>query len=158
MSDGDSYKYRVSSILSTGHESNYAESNEYHEPYLDMVSKQVEKATLDFKEDRIVIFNSYNKQLSTFKKDYSWCPYIQINPVIGADQNVYSCHDKAYNIDEGMIFSIKNQRFKDGWFLGKSKFYQINPEKICSHHCIVNEKNKIILDYLDVDKNHLEFV
>lgn len=135
-----------------------AESNNYQKPYLKKVQEQVERAIIDFRNENFEIFNSYQAQLETFDKDYSWCPYIQINPVIGADLNVYSCHDKAYNIDEGLIFSIKEQRFKTAWFSDKSRFFKINPQVHCKHHCIVNEKNRMILEYLNVDKEHLEFV
>ena len=136
----------------------FAESNNYQKPYLKKVEEQVERAIIDFRDENFEIFNSYHVQLETFKKDYSWCPYIQINPVIGADLNVYSCHDKAYNLDEGLIFSIKEQRFKTAWFSDKSRFFKINPQVLCKHHCIVNEKNRMILEYLNVDKEHLEFV
>ena len=64
-------------------------------------------------EDGIEVYNSYHSQLEGFQKDYYWCPYIQILPIIGADQNVYACHDKAYNKDTGMLGSIKDKRFKD---------------------------------------------
>ena len=78
--------------------------------------------------------------------------------MIGADLNVYSCHDKAYNIASGKLFSIKNRRFKTAWFSDKSHFFRINPKTDCMHHCAVNQKNLIILEYLDVDTAHVEFV
>ena len=83
---------------------------------------------------------------------------MQILPIIGADLKVYPCQDKAYNLDEGLIGSIKNQRFKDFWFSDKNKFYMINPSRVCNHHCVANEKNKMILEYLAADAKHLEFV
>ena len=93
-----------------------------------------------------------------FKKTYSWCPFLQILPVIGADLNIYPCQDKAYNLDEGLIGSIKEQSFKDFWFSDKKKFLKINPSVHCNHHCVANAKNKLILDYLNVDNEHLGFV
>ncbi len=135
-----------------------AESNDYHRPYFEMVGEQVDRAIADFKDDTFEISNSYHDQLTTFEKDYPWCPYIQIKPVIGADLNVYSCQDKAYNIDEGLIFSIKEQSFKKGWSSDKSQFFKINPMLNCKHHCVVNEKNRMILEYLNTDKEHLAFV
>jgi MoaA/NifB/PqqE/SkfB family radical SAM enzyme len=134
------------------------ENNEYHKPYMEMVGEQVSKAIKDFQNDKFEISNGYYEQLTTFNKNYAWCPNAQITPVIGADLNVYSCQDKAYNIEEGMIFSIKNQRFKDGWFSDKSNYFRINPKIHCNHHCVANAKNKIIMEYLDADLKHLEFV
>jgi len=134
------------------------ENNEYHKPVFEAIKTQIARAISEFAGEKLEILDSYNGQLETFEKEYTWCPYMQINPVIGADLNVYACHDKAYNIEEGMMCSIKEQRFKDAWFLDKSNFFKINPMIHCRHHCMVNEKNKMILEYLDVDREHLFFV
>lgn len=134
------------------------ECNEYHRPYFASVGREIERAVSDFASDRFEVFNGYGEQLTTFDKSYTWCPYIQINPVIGADLNVYSCHDKAYNLDSGLICSIKDQSFREAWLADKTQFFRINPKKCCSHHCVVNDKNKMILDYLDCDPDHVMFV
>jgi len=134
------------------------ENNEYHKPIFQRVKDQIAQAVSELTEDEFEISDSYHGQLETFKKEYTWCPYLQILPVIGADQNIYSCQDKAYNLDEGLIGSIKNQRFKDFWFSNKNKFFKINPSIHCNHHCVADAKNKLILDYLKVDSDHLEFV
>ncbi|MBA3064933.1 radical SAM protein [bacterium] len=134
------------------------ENNNYHKPIFKAVKELIAKAECDLQDKNFEIFDSYHDQLNTFKKDYTWCPYLQINPVIGADQNVYACHDKAYNLDNGLLGSISKERFKNFWLSDKSKFFRINPLKDCNHHCVVNEKNKLILEYLNADREHLEFV
>ena len=78
--------------------------------------------------------------------------------MIGADLNVYSCQDKAYNIKEGLIGSIKSMRFKDFWFSNKNKFFKVDPSLHCVHHCVADAKNKIVLEYLNADREHLAFV
>ena len=83
---------------------------------------------------------------------------LQIQPVIAADQNIYVCHDKAYNLDTGLLGTIKSQSLKVFWFSEKNKFYKLNPSKICKHHCAANKTNMQILDYLSVSKEHLDFV
>ena len=133
------------------------ECNEYHKPIFSLVKEQIAKS-MGLANNNFEIFDSYHDQLMSHKKDYKWCPYLQIVPVIGADMNVYSCRDKAYNIKEGLLGSIKNQRFKDFWFSDKNKFFNINPSVHCNNHCMVNAHNKLILDYLNADKEHLEFV
>ena len=133
------------------------EVNAYHKPYLEDTKKQIQRAVDDFCGDGFEIQDSYYEITSRYEKDYNWCPYTQINPVIGADMKVYSCHDKAYTPD-GMLGSIEDVSFKDFWNNDKTKFYNINPQKDCSHHCMVNTQNQYLLDYLDIDKNHLEFV
>jgi MoaA/NifB/PqqE/SkfB family radical SAM enzyme len=134
------------------------ENNEYHEPIFVAVKEQVAKARDKFATEDFEIFDSYHEQLESFEKDYTWCPYLQILPIIGADQNVYSCQDKAYNLDEGLIGSIENMRFRDFWFSDKNKFFSINPSLHCNHHCVADSKNRLLFDYLDADKGHLGFV
>lgn len=129
---------------------------EYHEATMGLVAEQVARGRQDF--PGIEIYSSYEDQTTTFAKDYHWCPFIQIRPVIGADLNVYACHDKAYNLDTGVLFSIKDRRFKDAWFSDKNQFFGVDPSRVCNHHCMVDENNKMILDYLDVDVRHLGFV
>ena len=133
-------------------------NNEYHKPIFNTVKEQINNAIQSLSNEAFEIFDSYHSQLKTFKKDYTWCPYMQICPVIGADCNVYSCHDKAYNLDEGLICSIKNQRLKEVWSLDKKNFFRINPSLHCAHHCMVNMQNRMLLEYLDTDDKHMMFV
>ncbi|MBC8548195.1 MAG: radical SAM protein, partial [Candidatus Brocadiales bacterium] len=129
---------------------NIEENNNYHKPVFDKVKEDIQRAIHELVDDRFEIYDSYHLMEGKFSKDYSWCPFLQILPIIGADLNVYSCQDKAYNISEGMIGSIKEMRFKDFWFSNKDNFFKINPSVHCSHHCVANAKNKLILEYLGV--------
>ena len=137
---------------------NGKENNIYHRPIFNTVKEQVGRAISDFACSEFEIFDSYHESDEKFKKDYTWCPYLQLLPVIGADLNIYPCQDKAYNLKEGLIGSIKRVRFKDFWFENKDKFFRINPSLVCNHHCVANEKNKIVLDYLNVNSQHLDFI
>ena len=134
---------------------NGKETNEYHLPIYDKVKDEIQKIKEDFD---IEVFDAYHKIEEKFNKNYEWCPYIQICPVIGADCNLYACHDKAYNLDNGIIDSLKNKSLKQAWFENKDKFFKINPKKDCNHHCAVNRANEMIIEYLNIDKEHLEFV
>ncbi|NQT22144.1 MAG: radical SAM protein [Candidatus Omnitrophica bacterium] len=134
------------------------ENNRYHRPIYEKVKAQIKKARADFADGGFEINDSYHELDEKFEKKYDWCPYLQILPVIGADLNMYPCQDKAYNLDEGLLGSIRNQRFEDFWFSDKNKFFKINPSIHCNHHCVANTKNKLILDYLDIDEEHMEFV
>lgn len=133
------------------------ENNKYHRPIYDQVKEQVGKAINELTHDTFEIFDSYHLLEDKFEKDYTWCPYLQILPVIGADLNVYACHDKAYNLDCGKLGSIRNQRFKNFWVSSKDKYFQIDPSIDCNHHCTVNAINRMILDYTQVDLEHLDF-
>ncbi len=77
--------------------------------------------------------------------------------VIGADQRVYPCQDKAYN-DEAILGELHNQTFARFIETGKQSFFKINPAMDCAHHCVANEKNKFLLDYLNVNHEHKVFV
>ena len=132
------------------------ENNKYHKPFFNKAKELCQKAKDELEDKNFEVFDSYHLLEDKFDKDYNWCPYAQINPVIGADMNVYPCHDKAYNLDNGLIGSIKDISFKDFWFSDKNKFFKVNPSKHCQNHCVVNDKNRMILDYLDVE--HLGFV
>ena len=134
------------------------ENNAYHLKIFSLAKGQIAKAIEELADKNFEIFDTYHTLDEKFKKDYNWCPYLQIVPVIGADLNIYPCHDKAYNLDEGLIGSIKNQRLKDFWFSGKNNFFKINPSIHCNHHCVINQNNKLILEYLNADKQHIEFV
>ena len=131
-------------------------NNEYHKPFYEEAKALSQKAKLELEDENFEVFESYHLLEEKFDKDYKWCPYAQINPVIGADLNVYPCHDKAYNLDNGLVGSIKDVSFKDFWLNDKDKFFKINPSCHCDNHCVVNDKNKMILDYLNAD--HLGFV
>lgn len=134
------------------------ENNIYHKLIFNTVKNQIARARKKCTGEGFEIFDSYHTQLESFEKPYCWCPYLQVLPVIGADLNIYPCQDKAYNLDEGLIGSIKQKRFKDFWFTDKNKFFKINPGKICNHHCVANEKNKMLLEYLNTDARHSFFV
>ena len=139
--------------------SNHGEDNNaYHRPFFNLAKEQAQRTVAELSESSFEVYDSYHALDDKFQKGYLWCPYLQILPVIGADQNIYSCQDKAYNLSNGLIGSIADMRFKDFWFNGKSKFFNIDPSVVCNHHCVANHKNKLVLEYLDADCGHLSFV
>jgi len=131
-------------------------NNEYHKSFFEKAKELSQKVKDELEDENFEVFDSYHYLEDKFDKDYTWCPYSQVLPVIGADLNIYPCQDKAYNLDNGLVGSIKDKRFKDFWFNDKDKFFKINPSKDCQNHCVANGKNQMILDYLDVE--HLGFV
>jgi hypothetical protein len=135
-----------------------SENNRYHHPIFPVVKEQVARALADFSGTGMEIFDSYHTQLESFAKEYHWCPHLQITPVIGADQNVYTCHDKAYNLHEGVLGSIRDRRFRDLWLGDKNRFFRLDPSRDCNHHCVVDSSNRQIIEYLDADPEHLDFV
>jgi MoaA/NifB/PqqE/SkfB family radical SAM enzyme len=139
-------------IVSNSGEENHA----YHAGHHQLVLEQLARAARDFGH-LTEIADAYDNQLQTFSKGYHWCPFLQIRPVIGADLNVYSCQDKAYNPD-GLLFSIKERRFRDAWMAGKAQFLKVDPARHCNHHCVAHGANRMVLEYLDADPEHVPFV
>lgn len=135
-----------------------SENNNYHEPIFERVKVEISKAIKEFADNDFEIFDSYHGQLESFEKKYTWCPYMQILPIIGADLNIYPCQDKAYNLEEGLVGSIKDKSFKVFWFSDKNNFFRIDPSKHCNHHCVANCKNELLLEYLNAEKEHVGFV
>lgn len=150
---GDSIKISPCILENEG-----AKNNAYHEKIWDTAREQIERVLTDLAGKDFEVFDAYHKLDERFEKPYTWCPYIQVLPVIGADQNVYTCQDKAYNLDDGLVGSIENTTFKEFWFNDKTKFFKTDPSCHCNHHCVANSKNKLLLDYLDADEEHLGFV
>ncbi len=133
-------------------------NNNFHKPFFNQVVAQINQAKNELENDNFEIFDAYHALDETFSKDYTWCPYCQILPIIGADQNIYSCQDKAYNLKSGLLGSIRKMSFKNFWFADKKRFFTINPTNDCQHHCVANSKNSLIMDYLDADMKHIGFV
>lgn len=133
-------------------------TNDYHNEIYDYAKEQIDKVKKDFGSEVFEIFDAYHRIEEKFTINYEWCPYIQICPVIGADQNLYTCHDKAYNLDNGVLGSLKDISLKEFWFSDKNNFFKVNPKKDCKHHCAINDANKMILEYVDIDKEHMDFV
>jgi MoaA/NifB/PqqE/SkfB family radical SAM enzyme len=133
--------------------SNDAETtNKYHEPLRKIVNEQIDKAKKSFPS--LEVFDAYH-QLGSFQKDYAWCPFQQLLIVIGADQKVYPCQDKAYN-NQAILGDLKNQSFKQFWCSDKNNFFKIRPNKDCINHCVADNKNLMIIEYLNTE--HREFV
>ena len=134
------------------------ENDAYHKKIISEVRNQIARSKKSFEEDTFEIYDAYHLFGEESHKTYDWCPFMQILPVIGADLNIYPCQDKAYNLDTGLVGSIKDISFKEFWFSDKNKFFKIDPRCDCQHRCVADEKNKMILDYLNVNKEHLGFV
>ncbi|VAX26102.1 Radical SAM domain protein [hydrothermal vent metagenome] len=133
------------------------ENNKYHEPIFNEVKRATQRVKEELGGPGFEIFDSYHLLDTKFDKDYSWCPSLQTVPVIGADQNVYTCHDKAYT-PSGLLGSIRDIGFAKFWLADKNRFFAIDPSAHCNHHCVENNKIKLVLDYLGADNDHLAFV
>lgn len=115
---------------------------EYHAPIKEAVEIQL-RAMQAMCDEKFTINSSYDI-LSPSKvpsRPFTRCLYMQTVPVVGADLNVYACHNTAYS-DHGRIGSIAGQRFRDLWFSKEARaaFDGLNPSKVCNHECANHAK------------------
>jgi MoaA/NifB/PqqE/SkfB family radical SAM enzyme len=146
------------SIIST----KIKENKKYHSFLINSVKTEIKKGKVNLCGGRFSIIDKtgeFNQDKNCYKKEYSWCPFIQCLTVIGADMNLYTCQDKAYT-KKGKLGSLKDKSFKKLWFSEKVKkrFFKLNPSRDCGHHCTQHDKNLMLLNYLGLDENHREFV
>jgi sulfatase maturation enzyme AslB (radical SAM superfamily) len=88
-------------------------------------------------------------------RSYNRCYIMETVPVIGADLNVYACHNKAYD-NTGCMGSIKNQTFSEMWFSEEVKSYisAFNPKRSCMHECSNDRKNILINQVMDASTDN----
>lgn len=103
-----------------------------------------------YNKDKIGIFDSYYISPIINKREYNKCFFSQIVPIIGADSNIYTCHNMAYS-HRALIGSIKNKKFSETWFSKETKefFQNFKPNISCNHQCANDTKNKIIHEIID---------
>jgi len=71
------------------------ENNLYHKKFFEKAKELSLKAKEKLEDSSFEVFESYRLLEEKFDKDYTWCPYAQILPVIGADLNIYPCQSLA---------------------------------------------------------------
>lgn len=126
----------------------------YHEPIKDEVLIHIRRVREALSDKNFKVYDSYKMDEYEQERTYSKCHIMQITPVVAADGNVYTCHNKAYDQD-GLIGSIKNQKFSEMWFSSETRciFDNFSPIKHCSHHQCTNNKKNILIDKVLQAKN-----
>jgi radical SAM protein with 4Fe4S-binding SPASM domain len=126
---------------------------EYHKNIKDEALRQIEEARKN-SPPGMEIGSTYGRYFDGSTggsvRAYDRCYYMQIVPVIAANQNVYACHNSAYD-PEARIGSIKDRSFKEMWFSRETEdfFNNFNPKKSCQHECSNDEKNKILNEFIN---------
>ncbi len=133
-----------------------------HAPFKASVIRDIQRAKQDLEDASFKVINKYefDFELNTvFQRSYKRCPIQQIVTVIGADAKVYLCHDKAY-VPSGELGDLQKMRFKDIWFSDdvREKFQEFDARQECRHHCVFDQRNILINDFLDLDEHHINFI
>lgn len=126
------------------------------------IEEQISKAKSDFQNDHFAIIDKYTNDDSfnkNFEKKCAYCYVKEIFSVIGADCNVYYCHQRAYT-EKGMIGSLENQSFKELWFSDETteKFKKMIPKEECNFRCAFEERNELLDSLVNMDKKHINFI
>lgn len=134
----------------------------YHEKFKDQVTASLQKAQEDLADENFRIIDLYTGDFADsviFERQYSRCPIKEFVCVIAANSKVYYCHDKAY-LSDGMVCDLCEVSFKDGWYSSAvtEKFHSFDAMKICNQHCVYDSRNELINSFIDMDKNHVNFV
>ena len=135
-----------------------AANNAYHREFKETADRQISQA-MGLNGDGFSVLDHYHEMSERFEKTYDFCPYLMFLTVIGADQHVYTCQDKAYTTP-GDMGSIEHRSFRDLWFSEehRARLYAFDPRANCRHHCVTHAKNLSILEFLSIDPEHAAFV
>ena len=127
----------------------------YHKPLEKVVLDQLKHIRNELSSDNYKTYDSYNITKYEIDRKYTTCYIMQTVPAIGADCNVYNCHNKSYTT-ESIIGSIKNQSFKEMWFSEKTKkhFKLYNPKNYCKCQCANDGKNIFINELMKCNEDN----
>lgn len=128
---------------------------DYHRPIRDEVFSQIGKAIGTLETHQFRIFSSYDQVLPWRSpnpidyRPYTRCFVKEFNPVVGADLNIYACHNQAYS-DDSIIASMENQSFKEAWFSDEAKQFHetFDCQKVCTGQCAADSKNLFITELM----------
>ena len=121
----------------------------YHQFLFHSVMRSIKEIQEKYKDD-ITVYYSYKIAEKAAERAYSQCYFQQVVPVIGADLNVYNCHNKAYS-PNGCIGSIKDQKFSELWYseATKTHFKNFDAKQHCKYECANDNKNKFIHELIN---------
>lgn len=136
--------------------------HDLHAPFREQAVAEIHRAQKDLADARFKVINKYEFDFdlnAVFQRSYKFCPIQQIITVIGADAKVYLCHDKAY-VPGGDLGDLTGQSFKELWFAEatRRRFTEFDARKECCHHCVYDQRNIMINNFLDLDDSQINFV
>lgn len=137
-------------------------TEEYHAPFKDQVTGDLAKVQDELQDDNFRIIDLYTGDFGDsviFERQYHKCPYKDFTCVIAANRKVYFCHDKAY-LTNGAVCDLNDDSFKELWFSDDTTklFSDFDAVKICRQHCVYDSRNKLVNSFLEMDRNHKNFL
>jgi radical SAM protein with 4Fe4S-binding SPASM domain len=137
------------------------DAEKMHAPFKQEVIEQIHKL-IEENKTNFRIINLYESDFDSnavFGRNYDFCGIKDYVTVIAANSKIYYCHDKAY-LSQGEIGDISNKSFKEVWFSDETtkKFAEFNPQKLCQHHCVYDDRNELLNHYYSLDNQHINFI
>ena len=137
------------------------DAEKMHAPFKSEVIEQIHRL-IDENEADFRIVNLYESDFDSnavFGRNYDFCGIKDYVTVIGANSKIYYCHDKAY-LSQGEIGDISRKSFKEVWFSDETtqKFLRFNPQQICQHHCVYDDRNELLNHFYGLDDQHINFI
>ncbi|MBR3601205.1 MAG: radical SAM protein [Lachnospiraceae bacterium] len=137
-------------------------NEEYHQEISFSVQEQLQRAIDNLETDKFKIVDGYTNNISSIKtycRPYKRCLIQEFFAVIGADAKVYRCHETAYR-KQGILGDLNKESFRQIWYKPETiesiKKYDVNEN--CTHKCAFNNRNIILNSFLNIDKNHVNFI
>ncbi len=138
------------------------DQKDYHDKIKKYAMEQIDKAKMDLEDSGFRIIDKYSNDIALdgdYKKEYSRCWIQNFFAVIAADSKVYRCHQRAYT-KTGELGDLAKRSFKEIWYdpetiKGGGTF---NPEKECRFRCAFDERNRLLNDFMNIDKDHINFI
>ena len=128
----------------------------YHTPIATRVIEQLQEIQ-QFCNPQFSVNSTYalDNPSKSPHRPFNRCLYAQTVPVVGADLNVYACHNTAYS-EHGKIGSIQKQTFKELWFSEQAKtaFQTLDPCKVCNHECANQHKVELFNALADTNMDN----
>lgn len=134
----------------------------YHREIKDLVMNQIEEAKKKLENEQFRIIDKYSNDIAlndSCEKEYSQCYIQNFFAVIAADSKVYRCHQCAYT-QKGEIGDLSENSFKEIWYAQETidKINHFNPQQECGFRCAFDERNRLLNDFIHMDKNHVNFI
>lgn len=137
-------------------------TEEMHKSFKDTVLEQIHKLIDEQQDKGFKVINLYEGDFDNCVKWgrlYNKCYIKDFICVIAANSKVYYCHDKAY-LRQGEIGDLSGQTLQQLWNSKEKemKFKNFNPQTICKHHCVYDDRNILLNSYFALDENHIHFI
>jgi radical SAM protein with 4Fe4S-binding SPASM domain len=138
------------------------EEESYHNAIKDSVMGQIKEAKIKLEDETFHIVDKYSNDAAIeddYRKEYSKCHIQNFFAVIAADSKVYRCHQRAY-MEVGELGDLTKQSFKEIWYSQETidKVNDFNPQNDCCFRCVFDERNKLLDDFINIDRNHVNFI